>query len=129
METEKKRKIYIVEDDTYLDKAYDFIFKKENFDVEFSVTGEDAVKYVDSHEPADIVLLDLMLPGMTGFEVLEHIKTLPAWKNVPVLIVSNLGGPQEVEKGKALGASDYLVKASIHLDDVLGSVRHYFNVG
>lgn len=125
----RQNSVYVIEDDPFLVKAYKFIFEKENLKMEQSLNGEDAVMYIESHEPPDIVLLDLMLPGISGFEVLEKIRANDRWKQVAVMIVSNLGEPQDVEKGKDLGAVDYMVKASVNLEDIVRSVKHYFHIG
>ncbi len=119
-----KKTVFIVEDDIFLIKAYQIKFGNEGFNVMVAADGKEALSYLDK-EPADIVLLDLMLPGMSGFDVLQAIRSNPKWSKVPVIILSNLGQQQDIDKGKALGANDYIIKTNIKISDIVGKVREY----
>jgi DNA-binding response OmpR family regulator len=123
---ESKKTIFIVEDDMLLVSAYEIKFKKENVDVWVAQDGKEAVTFL-TREPADIVLLDLMLPGMSGYEVLAEIRKNDKWKNVPVIVLTNLGQSQDVEKAKSLGVADYLVKADTKINDITEKVKKYLN--
>ena len=123
-----KKKVFIIEDDPFLVKAYKFIFEKENLEVWVAKDGEEAVSFMGRSEMPDIVLLDLMLPGMSGFDVLAAIRTNPGWKNLAVMIITNLGQPKDIERGKSLGAVDYLVKSNTNIDDIVSGVRHYLHM-
>lgn len=114
--------ILIVEDDQFLTKAYQIKFKAEGFDVWIATDGQQALSYL-SKQPPQAVLLDLMLPQVSGFDVLAAIRNSPQWKRVPVIIMSNLGQQQDIDRGKALGISDYIVKANVKINDVVERVR------
>ncbi|MDA2936592.1 response regulator, partial [Patescibacteria group bacterium AH-259-L05] len=86
--------------------------------------GKKALELAEKERP-DMILLDVVMPKMSGFEVLEKLKYSPATQETPVIILSNLGQEEEVIKGKALGAVDYLVKADVHLTDVLDKISKY----
>ena len=76
-------------------------------------------------QPVDLVLLDIILPGKSGFEVLEEIKGDPQIANLPVIIISNLGQEADIEKGRGLGVVDYIVKARISIDDLIKKAKEF----
>lgn len=117
-------KVFIVEDDAFLSKAYQAKLAREGMNVETAADGEVALRQIPGAKP-DIILLDLMLPKVNGFEILEKIKKNEELKNVPVIILSNLGQDADIERGKALGAIDYLVKTNVKLDDVVRKIKQY----
>lgn len=117
-----KSQIFIVEDDEFLVKAYKFIFEKDGFEVLVASTGTQALEALQKIPPS-VVLLDLMLPGVDGFKVLEEIGKNSAWQHVPVVILSNLGKAEDVARGKQLGAVDYLVKANTDISNVVARVK------
>lgn len=86
--------------------------------------GDEAISYL-SKPPPDLVLLDLMLPGKSGFEVLALIRKHPLWKTVPVIVLSNLGQTQDVEKAMKLGITDYIVKANTRISDVAARIEKF----
>lgn len=114
--------ILIVEDDQFLTKAYQIKFKAEGFEVLSATDGQQALNYL-SQDPAAIVLLDLMLPQVSGFDVLSAIKSNEKWKHVPVIIMSNLGQQTDIDRGKQLGAVDYIVKANVKINEVVQKVK------
>ncbi|HLP43756.1 MAG TPA: response regulator [Candidatus Nanoarchaeia archaeon] len=112
------KKVMWVEDDQFLS---DLISRKLNHQgcrLLYSRTGEDALKILETETP-DIIILDLLLPGISGFDVLEKAKADPRVKDVPVVILSNFSQNNEVERAKKLGATKFLIKASIVLDDLV----------
>ena len=117
----KGKSVLIVEDDTFLIKAYEIRFEKESVGVAVATNAEEALNYL-AKKPTNAILLDLMLPGMSGFELLEEIKKNEQWKNVPVIIVSNLSQDKDIELGKKLGAVDYIVKADVKVGEVVSEV-------
>lgn len=121
----KKKSILIIEDDIFLVKAYQIKFQKEGIEVKVAFDGQEAMAFLEK-EPVDAVLLDLMLPGISGFTVLEAIRKNEKWKNVPVVILSNLGQPQDMERGKALGVVDYIIKANVKINDIVAKVKKLF---
>ena len=116
--------ILVVEDDRFLSKAYQAKLSKEGLAVTAALDGEEAIKAVSQAVP-DVILLDLMLPKKNGFEVLEAIRKDARLAAVPVIILSNLGQDSDIERGKALGAVDYLVKTNVKLDGVLQKIKQY----
>lgn len=119
--------VLVVEDDEYIVKAYQTKFAFEEIPTKFAYDGTQALATLresGSDIPA-VVLLDLMLPGMDGFEVLEQIKSNAKWKNIHVIILSNLGQEEDIKRGVKLGADEYLVKADTKISDIIGKVRVY----
>ncbi|MEK7097924.1 MAG: response regulator [Patescibacteria group bacterium] len=120
----KKSVIFIVEDDVLLVKAYQAKFEKEKAEVWVASDGKEAFSFLKKETP-NIVLLDLMLPGASGFDILEAIRKNDKWKKVPVIVLTNLGQLQDVERCKALGIDDYIVKANSKISDVAEKVKKY----
>ena len=118
-------KILVVEDDEFLQKILVTKFTKEGFAVKAASDGEQALKMVNEDVP-DLVLLDLILPKMTGFDVLTEIRVAAPTKNLPVIILSNLGQEEDIMRAKELGALDFLVKADISVNDVVRKVKELY---
>ena len=116
------KRILIIEDDKFLRELIAQKLLKENFDISEAVDGEEGIKKVKEEKP-DLVLLDLILPGIDGFEVLSRIKKDPVLASIPVIILSNLGQKGDVEKGLKLGAVDYLIKAHFTPGEIIEKVR------
>jgi DNA-binding response OmpR family regulator len=112
------KKILIVEDDEFLRSLTAKRLEKEGYKVAVAIDGESAVGIATTEKP-DLVLLDLLLPGINGFEVLTKLRAEEAFKTVPVVVFSNLGQREDIEKAKSLGATDFLIKANFTLDDVV----------
>jgi len=119
---EEKNKILIVEDDKFLRELMVKKLVTEGYGVEEAAEGEEALKKVTGTKP-HLILLDLILPGMDGFEILKRIKALPDSANIPVIILSNLGQKEEIEKGFSLGAEDYLIKAHFTPGEIIDKIR------
>jgi len=115
------KKVLIVEDDEFLRSLTVKRLEKENYQIIIAADGEQALKMIDSDTP-DLILLDLLLPGVDGFEVLEKMK-----KSIPVVVFSNLGQREDIEKAKKLGADDFLIKANFTLDDVVAKVSEHLS--
>lgn len=122
--SEEKKTILIIEDDAFLVKAYQLRFEKEQMNVEVIMTGSDALLRLEK-APPHVILLDLMLPGVSGFDILTALRKLPQWEHVPVVILSNLGQPEDVQRAKELGANDYVVKANMRINDIADAVKKY----
>ena len=114
--------ILVIEDDKFLRELLVRKLGTSGFNVLFAVDGEEALKKLKEKIP-QLILLDLVLPGVDGFDVLKHIKENPLTKNIPVIILSNLGQQEEVEKGIRLGADDYLIKAHFTPDEIIEKSR------
>lgn len=123
VDTSKKAKILIVEDDKYLLNIYETVFTKEGFEVQTAMNGEDGYRQATEFLP-DVMLLDIMLPGgMNGLEVLKKLREAQSSKEVPVMIISNLSDDKTISEGMALGASGYFTKSQFNPDDVVKNVR------
>ncbi len=105
----EKVKILIIEDDRFLIKLYSNKLRKEGFEIMEAISGEEGLKKALSEKP-DLVLLDLVLPYKSGFEILSEIKMNPATKDIPVIILTNLGQESDIQRGLNLGAVAYLIK-------------------
>jgi DNA-binding response OmpR family regulator len=117
----KKNKVLVVEDETFLVKIYTVKLKKEGYDVNIATDGEQAVKLAGEVKP-DLILLDLILPKMNGFEALEQIRATATGKNTPVIVLSNLGQEEDIKRAELLGATDYLVKANFSIQEVIAKM-------
>lgn len=119
-----ERKILIIEDDKFLRELISRKLSDENFEVAEAVDGEDGVKKTEEEIP-DLILLDLILPGIDGFEVLRQIKTKSKLSKIPVIILSNLGQEEDIEKGFKLGATDYLIKAHFTPGEIIVKIEKH----
>ena len=125
--TEKtKIHVLIVEDDIFLANIYKTKFDMEGFKVSTSENGEAGLNDIKKKKP-DIVLLDILLPKMDGFVVLEKLKADPEVKSIPVILLTNLGQKDDVQKGLEMGAADYLIKAHFKPSEVVEKVRKILN--
>jgi CheY-like chemotaxis protein len=114
MSPENKKTILIAEDDEVLLRALYMLFHKGKYTVASATDGESALTMIGRLKP-DLILLDLLMPKMSGFDVLKNVKAEPLLKNIPVIVLSNLGDNADIEKAKSLGALDYFVKADTDL--------------
>ena len=118
-----KKNILIIEDDIYLVRAYQIKFEKNNIRVNSVSDGEAAAEFLRNNPKPDAIILDLLLPKTDGFEVLKKIKAVQDWENIPVVIISNLGQESDIEKGRKLGAVDYIVKADTSIQEAVQRVE------
>lgn len=118
-------KILLVEDDAFLSSLLKNRIKKENYEVVLAADGEAALDYLKNGN-FDLVLLDIILPKKTGFEILEEMNLEPRFqaKKPPIIIISNLGQIGDIKRGQELGVIEYLVKAKISIDDLIGRVKN-----
>ena len=116
------KKILIVEDDKFLRELISQKLLKEGYDISEAVDGEKGLKAIKDEKP-DLVLLDLILPGMDGFEVLMKIKEDSSLTQVPIIILSNLGQKDDIERGLKLGAIDYLIKAHFTPGEIIEKIK------
>jgi DNA-binding response OmpR family regulator len=120
------QKILVIEDDKFLRKVISLKLDRNGFEVYEAIDGEKGIKKIAEKKP-DLILLDLILPGMDGFEVLSKIKTNPDFAEIPIIIFSNLGQKDDIEKGLRMGANDYLVKAHFTPDEIISKIRLILN--
>ncbi len=117
-------KVLIIEDDEFLSDMYKTKFSQEGFEVYTAMDGVEALEKLTSKEiEPDIILLDVVMPKMDGIEVLEKIKSEESIKDIPVVMLTNLGQQEEVEKALSEGAKDYLVKANYTPSEVVRKIK------
>ena len=116
------KKILIVEDDEFLRSLNAKRLETEGFKVSVAVDGQNALDLIPKELP-DLIFLDLLLPGVDGFEVLKKIKADDKTKAIPVIVFSNLGQKEDIERAHNLGAQDFLIKANFTLDDVVIKIK------
>ena len=117
------RRILLVEDDRFQRKAAEAKLRARGFDVVLAEDGEEALQALAGPVRPDLVLLDLIMPKLSGFEVLRRLKEDPATAGIPVIVLSNLGQKSDIERATAAGAVDYLVKATASLRDLIARVE------
>lgn len=115
------KKILIIEDDKFLRRVISQKLSREGYDISEAIDGEKGLKLVQEEKP-DLVLLDLILPGMDGFEVLANLKKDPQLSKIPVIILSNLGQREDIDKGLKMGAIDYLIKAHFTPGEIIDRI-------
>lgn len=122
-----KKRILFVEDEGALQMTLGSALEREGFEVVAALNGEEALRLAQSENP-DIILLDLILPKQSGFDVLRALKSGVGTKDIPVIVLTNLEGIAEVDRALELGASAYLVKANYEIGDVIAKVRYALGV-
>lgn len=123
MATKEQKTILIIEDELILAQALNVYFGIK-YSVVIKNDSQSGFDYIMNEKP-DVVLLDIFLPKMNGFDILEQCKANPDTKDIPVIIMSNCGGDEDVRKGLDLGAEKYLVKADTQLSDIVAEVEKY----
>lgn len=116
------KKILLIEDDPFLIDIYRNKLEESGYEVEAVADGSEALSKIQEVQP-DLVLLDIVLPGVDGWEILRAIRNNPVTKNLRVIMLSNLGQKEEVEKGVDLGATKYLIKAHFTPSEVAKEIE------
>lgn len=116
------QRILLIEDDPLLIKMYSSKFELDDFDVNTALDGTEGLEKAKSIVP-DIILMDIMMPKMNGFEVLAELKKIEHLKDTPVILLTNFGNDEGVKKGLALGAIDYIVKVETDPAEVVAKVK------
>lgn len=118
-----QNKILLVEDDSMVVRMYQRKLEKDGFQLTLAFNGEEGLAALKKEKP-DIILLDIMMPKMNGIEMLKAVKADPALKDIPIVILTNLGDrPEDVQKCKELGAEDYWVKANTPIQKITERVK------
>ncbi|MFA5828894.1 MAG: response regulator [Candidatus Gracilibacteria bacterium] len=125
-QTQAKKYILVMEDDKFYGNIFQTKLTEEGFDVTVATDGEKGLEEASKRKP-DLILLDLIMPIKDGFEVLKFLKESATLKDVNIIIISNLGQEDDVNKALAMGAVDYLIKANISLQEAVDKVKKYFN--
>ena len=116
------KKIVFIEDEAALQKTLGDILGQEGYKIISAIDGEAGLRLVESEKP-DLILLDLITPKLSGFDVLKQLKGNQETKDIPVIVLTNLEGTGDVEKVLELGATTYLVKANYSLEEVLQKIK------
>ncbi len=114
--------VLLVEDDVFLAGIYQKKFEMEGYKISIAENGEKGLADAKKKKP-DIILLDILLPKMDGFTVLKNLKADASTKDIPVILLTNLGQKDDVEKGLEAGASDYLIKAHFKPSEIVEKVK------
>ena len=114
--------VLIIEDDKFLRDLIIQKLKKEGFETNEAMDGESGAKLAQDEHP-DLVLLDLILPGLDGFEVLKRLKQNAGTASIPVIVLSNLGQKEDVDRAKGSGAEDFMVKAHFTPGEIVAKVK------
>lgn len=116
------KKILFIEDESALHKTFGEIVKQEGYEMISALDGETGLKMAKEEKP-DVILLDLILPKMNGFEVLKSLKEQEETKNIPVIVLTNLEGMDDIGKVLSLGATTYLVKTEYEIEEILQKIK------
>jgi len=116
------KKILFIEDESVLQKTFEKALRAEGYDIISALDGETGLKLAQTQKP-DLILLDLILPRLNGFEVLKKLKEDPQTKEIPVIILTNLERMSDIDKALELGATTYLVKVNYSLEEVVKKIK------
>ncbi len=122
----KAKKILIVEDDRFLARSYEAALEEYAFELKTLYDGGSVIETVYDFAP-DVILLDILLPKKSGFEVLKELKLDSHTKKIPVVVASNLGQEAEIKTGQKLGAAAYIIKSETSIKDVIKTVTHFLH--
>ncbi|MDI6591587.1 MAG: response regulator [Patescibacteria group bacterium] len=114
--------ILFIEDESALQKTFGDLLRTEGYEMISALDGEIGLKLAKTEKP-DLILLDLILPKIHGFDVLKQLKEDPEIKEIPIIVLTNLEGIGDVEKALELGATTYLVKAQYSLEEVIEKIK------
>ncbi|MBU3925566.1 response regulator [Patescibacteria group bacterium] len=118
-----KYKILIIDDDEFLLDMYSIKLKEQGFDVDIAFSGLEGVEKIKGGLCPDLILVDLVMPNMDGFEFLKEVKGKNLLKNVKIIILTNLGQESDIKKGLSLGADDYIIKAHFTPSEIVKKIQ------
>lgn len=122
-----KKKILLVEDDVALAAVYRSRLELEGFEINEVNNGEDALSVAVAFRP-DLILLDAMMPKISGFDVLDILRNTPETTNIRVIMLTALSQPKDKERAEQLGVDDYLVKSQVVIGDVVARIKHHLGL-
>lgn len=122
-----KKKILLVEDDVALSSVYHARLELEGFEVKDVVDGENALSAAMEYRP-DLILLDAMMPKISGFDVLDILRNTPETANIRIIMLTALSQPKDKERAEQLGVDEYLVKSQVVISDVVERIRHHLGL-
>jgi DNA-binding response OmpR family regulator len=115
-------KILLIDDDPFISDMYILKFREHGFEIETAKDGKEGLEKIKKYPP-DLILLDIVMPAMDGFEVLQELKKEGTIPKAKVILLTNLGQKEDVEKGMKLGADDYIIKAHFTPSEVVEKVK------
>lgn len=121
------QKILIIEDDKFIQGMMYKKFQADGFEVLTALNSVEAFNILNQSQIPDLIVLDLLLPGVDGFEILKNLGENENFKKIPVLVFSNLSEAKDVKRAVSLGAKDFLVKANFTLDELVARVKDLLN--
>lgn len=121
------KKILLVEDDDALASVYQTRLEAENFSIRRVPNGEDALAVALEYKP-DLILLDVMMPKVSGFDVLDILRNTPETTNVKIIMLTALSQDSDRERAQSLGVDDYLVKSQVVIADVVDKIKQHLNL-
>jgi len=127
MMTDSQKTVLVVEDDTFLAQLLTNRLSRADLTVTRAGDGEEALRILKNTKP-DLILLDIILPKKSGFEVMEEIQKDPLLKRAPIVIISNLGQDEDMARGRQLGAIEYYVKDQTSIEDLVSKVQQILGV-
>ena len=122
MDDKNKKKILLVEDDDALANVYMIRLEAEGFDIRRVANGEDALAAAQDYRP-DLIILDVMMPKVSGFDVLDILRNTPQTANIKVIMLTALSQESDRQRAEQLGADDYLVKSQVVIADVVDHIK------
>ena len=122
-----KKLVLAVEDDAFLASIHKNKMAKEGFEIFVAGNGREALEFLKTRKP-DIILLDLIMPVMDGFETLKEIKANPETKDLKVVVLSNLSQEEDKQRVMDMGALDYVVKANVSFREIVEKVKAYIEI-
>jgi DNA-binding response OmpR family regulator len=120
------KKILIIEDEEIILNLLQKKLSQEGYEISVAKDGQEGLRLMKEVKP-DLILLDIVMPKIGGFEVMEEMQKEDELKNIPVIVVSNSGQPVEIDKARALGAKDWLIKTEFDPKEVIGKVKKQFD--
>jgi CheY-like chemotaxis protein len=127
LEGENKKHVIIIEDERLLGTLLRQRIERAGFRSTLFTNGQDALNFLRT-ENADIILLDIIMPQISGFEFMETLMSHPEYHKPPVVFISNLGQQSDIERGEALGAVGYFVKAKVSMDEIVQNIEKFLSV-
>lgn len=115
-------KVLVAEDDNFLMSAYKTKLTAAGFDFRIASDGEEVFEILKTFMP-DVMLLDLVMPRKDGFSVLEDLKKNEAYKNIPVIVTSNLGQKEDIDRTTALGATEFVTKSNLSMNELVDKIN------
>ncbi|PIV83591.1 MAG: response regulator [Candidatus Moranbacteria bacterium CG17_big_fil_post_rev_8_21_14_2_50_44_12] len=117
-----KKKVLIVEDDNFVAEVYSTKLLEMGHEVQIAQNGEEGLALIEKSKP-DLVLLDILMPVMGGIELLEELKKKVEWKNIPIILLTNVGEKESIQKARNFGVQDYLIKSHFTPAEVIEKIE------